>query len=273
MRPSSLIRPSFLLVALALAGCDSESSSAIERYGAVTLSLPRSEPPSLRASAFFAPAVSRDEPNCGISGATANCQFWACDEELYTAPLPTSGLSAGAIALSGSQPPVELLPDENGRYGFESELREPPWREGDALSVHVAGSREFPELTASVSAPAPELEVSAPSDSELVFNEDEPFSFTWTPLASGDVNIAIGTETTTTSGEARISAALFCHYAAANGAATVSSDVIAALPKPPGLTRYTVDIFLFSGVDVGRAGAALSFQVTTVGYSGHATFE
>lgn len=262
-------------LALAVAGCDANETSGIERFGFVQLSLPKVEPAVARARASFSNAVGRAAPNCGVSSNLGTCEFWLCDDALYTQPLTGEGLDVGAIDISGTQQDLALSADENGNYASEVELGEGDtfWNRGDMLRAHVAGSKSFPEMTASLVAPANSLEVTSPTEGDLALKKDAPFAFTWTPQESGTVNISVGTETLTTSGETRVLAALYCYFPAPNGSASLSADVISKLPKPPGLQRYTVDIFLYAGSDVGRDRAALSFQVTTVGYSGHATIE
>jgi hypothetical protein len=267
----ALVRGSCLFVAAFAAACGPDSSDSIQHYGSVQLEARSGSEPKVVAKGFFFPAPARDAPSCYVSAASGACQLWKCDDSLYAQAPEAAALSAGKVIIAGTREPIELEPSETDEYAYEAPLVSPLWNTGDRIDVEIAGS-EFPRIKSFVFAPAA-VEVSKPSDVEFLLDPSADLPVTWSSRAAGYVYVTIGTETPSSSGGVRILPAADCAFPASNGAGTIPTALLTALPKPSSLTGYAFDVLTLSRVDVVVDRAALTFQVSMRGYSGRATVE
>ncbi|HET9960187.1 MAG TPA: hypothetical protein VFQ61_37105 [Polyangiaceae bacterium] len=277
----------------ALNGCDATSKvRRTEYFGTVSLTTgSEANYATQPLGIFYRVREQPEQGTCDVALTNGICRVWACDEASYEEPKPFPALDPGKVTIAGSlEKDLKLTPDETGVL-TASDLPTPLWETGATLTLNVEGSPDFPPLSVQLDAPpkltvlTPELpapatdetntEEPAPSSTEpLVIDPSKPFEIAWSEPKTGYIYVAISPETQA-SDEAKpiVTPGIDCQFSAADGEASVGTNVLEALPKPEYLTRYFLDVVTMSSDTTLTDNARAEFRASWVGLTTPARVE
>jgi hypothetical protein len=161
-------------------GGDPLDAAPTTGWGLVNLSENRQGDTTL-SGAF---ALFRDDAPIATPTATAGeCSY-------YASPQATRGLSAGAIAISGTTTPLAMTPEGTAPdVGYATSPSPPPtplFTPGAAIEIDAAGA-DTPAFTATVTAPTPLAAYTPPS----AFSRAAPPTLTWTAGAGDEIFVTM----------------------------------------------------------------------------------
>ncbi len=265
-----------VIFGLAALGCDSgDESRTIERVGSVSVGSSADAAFTPKPFGMFYRSADRgDQPSCDVKTQAGSCRSWVCDDAVYTAPSTLKTIDAGAVRVLAPEQEVELLREDDGFYR-QAEAPTTLWKAGDSLTISVEGSADFPAFETPLLAPEP-LSVSTPEvgAEPLLIDSTQNLAIEWSGPTSGLVFVAISPETVAEEGaEPSVTPGVDCAFSATAGGAFVPASMLKALPKPPGLTQYYLDVVTYSVTSVVSGDAWLDFRATWAGLTTPATVE
>lgn len=258
---------------LLLAACGNNNSSAPDKFGTIALDSASPGVPVQAPRGFFYEYTSSGSGVCDTYVDDGSCRTWQCDSEAYTSLPSINMLDAGALSVSGAVRELSFARDDEGTYRIADFDATPLWVGGETLTATLAGSSDVSAAELSVTAPPP-LVVTSPvvTDDGLVLDITKDFSVSWQQLSTADyVYIALSAETEATGSDGNpvqnVSPAIDCKFAGNAGIGIVSASRMSALPAPPGLKGYKLDVLTFSHVQRRVGDSLLEFRASWLGLS------
>lgn len=267
------------LFALALTACGSDDTSGgISKFGSVALfadSVPATDdaPATMTRSGdgfFF--ALQSGDATCEVTLSTDDCRVWTCSDAAYLPAQSSPLLSAGAVQITAGSDVMTFNATDSGEYELPETEANPAWQGGAPLELTVEGSTDFPAFDLKMSAPEL-LDVTAPQRDISTIDVNADLALAWTPLVTTSVHATVSTETPDDQGGSIIVRAADCEYAGYSGAGTIPAEVLAALPKPPGLSNYVFDLFTVAYGFQLNAAAETDFYAVSRGLTAQVAVE
>ena len=263
------------LFALASVACSSESASPAQRFGSILVESNTTPEPSQRAVGAFYRVQSKSGGSCHVAEELGACRLWQCDDYAATAALEITGLSAGAVSVSGTKAPLALEESEAGSYSWTNTLNAALWAGGEHLVAKVTGSSEFPEISVTLSAPEL-ITAKAPvvPDEAWSIDASKDLGFAWSGASESNVYAAVSVSVLSADGgSSLLYPGLDCAFQGSLGLSVIPAAALAKLEKPEGSEGYLVELLTFSAEAVRVDDAVVDFRATTFALSALAQIE
>ena len=243
---------------------DSAPDPGVERHGLVALEARlRTEErgPRLFASAYFWQTTTADDTGCEVVERVGACEVSQCIP-LAAAAVPDPGfewLSAGAVGVSGTKLEFSLTEVEHGDYAPSLPSSEMSlWDGGEALSVSVAGSNDFPAIRASLTAPRPVMLTAPDLASEPHVDPSTGLAFAWSNPTLETVYVEVE-EWRAAPYPAERETTARCAFPASTGRGVVPAAVFEAFSDSALLHGYRFRVMTDATTELGTGSVAFTF--------------